>query len=571
MEIIVFSILVFSLIGYYCFYAYILNGEKAFAPITIISFITLTVYLFGCFEKTNWGCVFTLILGGVFFIFFLYHRLKKREKKESNNLNVSTEMFILIGIIWCWTISRNTVPTHFDDFSHWLRICKIMHAEGGFPCTPDNDFPHYLPGTAVWIYYITSFIGYSTSNCYFSQMFINLACCVSLFGLSREDGLKKQAIQVLFVSTLSVVLCSLNITTYALLVDGLLGLVASSLFIMIYKQAQNRDSIGYTSIMIVSIFISLVKTSGLFLVFFVALAWVFFVKPENKKMATIKCIVQAFLLTLISFFFTLPYLMRSNKIYGTHSNFGKYLTKIQSEDGGHLKGVFYKFICKCFHISEMEPQMKMIWLMLLLSIIVIIVFVHKEKAYKKRGRLIILYAITITVLYLLGLLATYMTFDESEANSEHLACFYRYVGTLTIFVSVVVITCLEEFFNNTRMHYYITVTIVMITINCFLGFDMGYIWGFKEYKPVENYTTDIWEYLSENYEEKWTYNDEPYILITTSNKKDFNDYYRLFRVLQMYFRSMRCGVYSIGDLTAEELQILSTYDQVMYFDNTGEE
>ena len=58
-------------------------------------------------------------------------------------------LYMAIGIIWIFVITADLGVSHPDDFSHWFKICRIMHFESAYPSTPDLNFSTYPPATAT--------------------------------------------------------------------------------------------------------------------------------------------------------------------------------------------------------------------------------------------------------------------------------------------------------------------------------------------------------------------------------------------------------------------------------------
>jgi hypothetical protein len=164
-----------------------------------------------------------------------------------------------------------------------------------------------------------------------------------------------------------------------------------------------------------------------------------------------------------------------------------------------------------------------------------------------------------------GLLATYFTFDPSEANENVLVCFYRYSGTLTIVVVFVMIyyllTRLEIYdFDKAKEFIYGGLVLGAVCIVCvFSGFSPFYIFGFEYYHPVEVYTMDMWKYLEANYEERWDYNTDIYIMYVDVDKKSYDNYGKIRHVLVTYFRSYCCGGVDIKEEN-EIVEILRLID-----------
>ena len=92
-------------------------------------------------------------------------------------------------------------------------------------------------------------------------------------------------------------------------------------------------------------------------------------------------------------------------------------------------------------------------------------------------------------------------------------------------------------------------SVTLFSVLCIvLGFEPWYIFGFNCYNAMEKYTTDAWEFLQNNYEERWDYNEDRYLVLVDVEKKEYDNFHKLEHVYTTFFRSRYCWVYDIKEL-----------------------
>ncbi|WP_072445980.1 hypothetical protein [Blautia sp. Marseille-P3201T] len=550
--------LVGAILGYYFYYNMRWKKKNAYFPIIVVSWITFVMYIAGVLECLKWG-TFSIVFIGWFLLFGIFVMTVKKKKLDFYIKAVfnSTIICMLIGLIWLWVITRGVGLSHYDDFSHWYRICKMMHVENAYPSQPDMYFPSYVPGTATWIYFITRFISFSAENCLFAQAILILSCCAVFLGVIGEKIEKKcKALSFIYVFVVSTILCAMNVSIYSLLVDTVLALIPLAVVVLIFNERDRMDIKLYFGVMLGACFTALVKTSGLLLVFFIALAWFMNVNQNNERKNVKKNIIISFLLTIIPFLCTRLYINRSVVIYGNISDtyqgvsLNRYLGIFSGKTFQDIVGIFGKYMSEIFKGSGMISQVKVIWICLAFMLIfyyALKYFHRKETVWVKN---IFLYVISFFVLYNIGLLFTYMfSMGENEANSTYLASFYRYMGTASIFITGIVAFVILYIIMNisvVKQKVMLAVSCIMFGILGMFYFDTGYVWGRDFEYQKENYTTDAWELCQKYVPESWEYNDYSYLVLWNSD--DFQDSGKIWWLMSAYLRSVHIETYNLEDL-----------------------
>lgn len=546
-----------AITGYYIFYTMVLKQKEAFFPFAFIAVSVTLIYIFGCAELLDIGCVSVILLGVCLLagsILFLY---RKKEKTDISVFLNPTVIFMIVGIIWCYVLSRGIYPSHYDDFSHWLKICKTMHADSSYPNTPECYFQNYVPGTATWIWYVTGITGYTPQNCYFAQMVLNLACCTAMLSaLDKKSSLVKKMVVTALCGLLSILLCSMDVTTYSLLVDGLLGLAASA--VVLYAAASENEGCSirrFFIMLIMCIFLALIKASGAFLVIFSVIAYFGSMMKDKEKNGRLKPVLYSAAVAVIPYLCTLLYIGRAKRIFGSgtwkQGAAQTYGNIISGWDAERFAQISKRFLKECFDLVNAWPQIRILWAVLAAIIVIARIKKHKKDT-DGQWKFVSIYIPAVILLWQLGVLFTFFTFGEQEANGETLISIERYTGTVSILaVSVLSFYLIKRMTAAEKEKSFMGQAGIFSGVSLILclglGFHPAYIFGFEHY-DFKMFTTDAWEYLEANYPERWDYNDDGYVMLIDVEQKDYDNYLKLIHVLTTYFRTTNCNVYDIKDL-----------------------
>ena len=138
-------------------------------------------------------------------------------------VTAGTIFFGLMGV-FLFVLLYHDKFLHYDNFSHWALVVKVMLAENRFPNFLDTNimFQSYPPGSAAFIYYIVKAAGIGPEwlQMYAQAIFMaGMAACLFAFA-------GKQPVRILMAAVLAVMLLAGNMPLYDLLVDTQLPLAA---------------------------------------------------------------------------------------------------------------------------------------------------------------------------------------------------------------------------------------------------------------------------------------------------------------------------------------------------------
>ncbi len=96
------------------------------------------------------------------------------------HLDVPLVLFV-VGAALFWLIHQDSHFTYYDEFSHWGIFLKELYYNHAFWADgPHIRHPRYVPGPALWAYFVISPGAYSEGAAYFAQ-FLLLLAPVTLF------------------------------------------------------------------------------------------------------------------------------------------------------------------------------------------------------------------------------------------------------------------------------------------------------------------------------------------------------------------------------------------------------
>lgn len=505
-----------SLIGYYWAYRFFFDADEAFFPVVYISAMTVVTYLFGLLGFLQAGVLATEVIGAVLLLLTLVMKRKKLTLKNVLDGFINpTSIVMLIGIVWAYVITRNVGLSHSDDYSHWYRICRAMSAENTYPSTPDIIFVTYPPGTATWIYFFTRTVGFSVPNCFWAQSILNLSgCCTLLHAVSKVSGFKEKAVKTAMIAVASAFLCSLNLSTYTLVVDACLGIIAVAAAIYMLNADLTRKR-SVVMVILLLTFLNLIKISGVLFEIFVL--FLCLLLRGKRSRITAKGFLTGFAVSVVPAVIGLLYRIRNSQVYTNIESSeqaissDRYFSILASKSNEDIL-LYTKTFIKALDPFNALPQITVLYCCLLAVLLLALV---KKDTRSTLGR-IALNLVCSGVVYLAMLYLTYLL-SMNLWETLSLNSFYRYAGTLSIYFAGLVIYYFILKINITESRFYLkalTFSFLLVVIGqVFFGYE--FLFGKQqELYPELGFVTDTpWKALEACSEEVMVYNDESYYII----------------------------------------------------------
>lgn len=232
-------------LGYFSWLHRRLAIDFAFIPGIAFSLITATVFLSGILNVLPLTVVTIVFCGSLLLVFeWRSHHERLKATLREPALWMMAGATVYVG----WVV-RGQRFTHYDNFSHWALVVRVMLTENRFPTFEDPVvvFQSYPLGSASFIYLVSKVLGSSESVMMLSQGVLILGFVVGLMGISRRHRI---AAGVLTVGTFAVVL-SYNIPLDSLLVDSLLAAITGYLllFVVVHRARLMELLLPFTAIL----------------------------------------------------------------------------------------------------------------------------------------------------------------------------------------------------------------------------------------------------------------------------------------------------------------------------------
>ena len=549
-----------SLAGYALLYRKRLALPMCFFPAVCFSGMAVAVYLFGLLDLLGPGCLIAAAGGWAALILC-------RDRDWRALADPSLLLFVF-GTVWLFVITRGVMPSHWDDLTHWFRICAVMDADGTLPTAPDIRFYTYVPGTAVWIHLVTRFTGFNEANCYFAQGLLDLAGVVCLFApFARAEDRKLRLLGLLPVGLGGILLCSMDVSTYVLLVDTVLALMPMAALLLALDGEEDR-SVLFSGCLLLC-FTALIKNSGLFLA---AATWI--LACLRRRFPLRRWLASAALWAALPALLHRLYGLRAARYYADGAlqdpqamDSGRYLRILGEKSPqslAKLRGDFLRAVTD----TGGEPAVRAVWLWL--AVFLVLALLALALGRREEGARVLRHwaaGLCLAAAWCGGLLATYV-FSMSVEEADRLACFYRYFGTIAIYLvgagTYLLLRAAVDGGGRTVLSVLASVLLIVYTQS---SFSTGYLWGYAHYEPVEPYSTDIWAAFRRCVPPDRQYTETSYLIMWDADEFARNTPALFRNTATIYLRSTHVRGIPIqdfaGGVSEEELRKLSDYDYLV--------
>ena len=567
MNILMTFLLVLSFAGFYLAFRTYVKDNPAVFPVLFIAGSSVISYVFGLAGLLKLGAYIVIVIGITLIPVSIVKQIETGNRNIFKLFMEPSLLFMLVGLVWAYFITRNVGLSHPDDFSHWYKICKVLHADNAFPTNIDIRFTTYTPGTATWIYFFTNASGFSVPNCLWAQSLINLACCCSFFSaLPSKSSTSTKAFIYAGISACSVLLCAIDVSTYSLLVDCTLPLLALAIVFYLYDNEFMLDKISIPVLIALMAFMELTKFSGLIFAMFILILYI--AKAQKKKL------VPVLVTFLLPVGLTLLYRLRNSFIYANINisnqavSVERYSQLLSAKTSESIITTVVNVFAMAFNPAGAYAQVSVVWICFL--VLLVLVLLHKLKKIGGDYLDLLKYSFVVYFLYVFFLALTYL-FSMNAYEAETLSCCFRYMGSIAVFI--VGLFCYQLMKNmalseDKKMPVKMSAFIVLTVVFGHLMFGYNYIYsGKQQYSPHEFFIDSTpWNKLSEYAEEKMEFTDAKYLVIWDESYLADSHYapFQVDYVAGAYLRSVKVTSIMMSEIE-ENKELISEYadDQII--------
>jgi hypothetical protein len=499
--------------------------HPAFIPVFLFSSITTLVFTAGVFGYMPLMVDLIYYSGWLLAAYYVYRIVSKQYQVEKLLVPSTISFLVLSGVMM--VLLKDMIYLHYDNFSHWALIVKEMARINRLPDhTTMITFENYPPGSAVFIYFIGSIVGFTEGRELMAQAFLLVSNIVVLLVFCQW---KRPAHLLLSILASVILLIVIQGNIYNLLVDTLLGVIAVSISIIAYYYRADWKKSLLVNTPLLSLLL-LVKDSGkiFFLVnvlIILAFVYSYQVKTQafmSSKMKTLA--VAVFCIVLV------PLCM--NILWGDYTKQAYPDTTAEDHKFALTKDRFLAIDKTDEAAMSIGPKLleastslesnnvQAIFILNAVSFLFIVATYMKKRTIPKRLLYAALFVNLFYFLYIASLYVMYL-FLMPEKEAIRLAGFGRYQSTVVIyFIGIMMTALILEWSKATFQEKPI------YKVAAILGLGFLFLYPFYEHVPTITTRPDV--LTSIRWEVKQLYGqikkEKPTVLYYSPASKDDRGY-----------------------------------------------
>ena len=323
-----------------------LKVPNTFSLAITFTFIGLYIFILGIINMMKLGSLILIFLSIIYFIYLIYKKelnidYFKNSLKNPINIIVII-MFILITIISC-----NLHLIHYDNYSHWGLIVRVLFDFDRLPNFENSYvlFKGYQPGSACFIYLMGLLCGKKDYVMILGQNYLVFAYFSVLFNFikNKKDILKALLLVCFYIFV--IVTCSFSYSD--LLVDTLIGLMLIVGLLIVNHYKKDLWEV-FIYVLPITVYLLLVKNIGLVLAGFICL-YILYISFKDKKLKEgIKYVIY---IGLILLFVLFVWNSHVSLVYGHWALNTKHSLSLQNIYTS-LKAIGFTIEDKCYTYGE---------------------------------------------------------------------------------------------------------------------------------------------------------------------------------------------------------------------------
>ncbi len=434
--------------------------DKIFSLALTFTFIGLYLFILGIINMMKLGSLILIFLAIIYFIYLIY----KKEitiKSIFNSLKNPINLIMIIMFILITIVSSNLHLIHYDNYSHWGLIVRVLFDFDRLPNFENNYllFKGYQPGSACFIYLMGLLCGKKDYVMIIGQNYLVFVYFSVLFNCIKN---KKDILKGLLLVCFYIFIVVTSYISYNnLLVDTLVGVIfiVGLLIVEHYKKDLKKVFIYTIPVMV---YLLLVKNIGLVLDGFICL-YILFISFKDKKLKEgIKYVVYSGLILL---FVLLVWQSHVSLVYGHWALNTKHSLSLQNIYVS-LQNIGFDNIISfikmyLLNLISFKNNLPNVYMLILNIVCFILLFLVKDK--KKTFRYILLLDGIYLFYYLLLGFMYILSMPPEEAKV--LAGYSRYMMTIVDVVVGLFIVYLFKYKDEIKYKntFIIFISILLLT------------------------------------------------------------------------------------------------------------
>ncbi len=419
--------------------AYLRRKTRAvwpFVPLLTVCCISVLMYAAGLLNFMPWMTA-ALVIFGVYQAF--RQALALRQKLSLRALTRDPGrwypvLFCAVGVLYILYYTRGGRYPDGDTMTHWGVIVREMCELHRLPNFSSREiiYQSYPPGTACFLYFVCTVVGYYESMTMMAQALIVLSCLLAPFGLVRRNA---RGAQYAALTLFAAYALQFNVALDDLKVDNLLPLVTlAAICLTLYYWKEPRKALWFA--LPVLCFLILIKNSSPIYCLFVAALLFCMVRaagPDRGLRRTFwGCAVAAPAFTL--FVWHCHTQMVFVNASGTrHSTSVSEMVKIFGDRTPEdIATICSNFFIRWFHpVPEIMPNGSGEWPALLVLALLVICALYTRKYRPKQLMKTCGGVLAGYVLYKFCLLGMYL-FNLPDQDALYVGAYERYTASIAI-------------------------------------------------------------------------------------------------------------------------------------------
>lgn len=402
-----------------------LKVPNIFSLAVTFTLIGLYMFVLGILNMMKLGALILIFLSIIYFIYLIYKKeltIKYFKDCLKNPINIiMIIMFILITIVSC-----NLHLIHYDNYSHWGLIIRVLFDFDRLPNFENSYvmFKGYQPGSACFIYLVGLLCGKKDYVMILGQNYLIFAYFSVLFNyIKNKKDILKALLLVCFYIFIAVT-CGYGYNN--LLVDSLIGLILIVGLLIVHHFKDDLNKV-FLYVLPITIYLLLVKNIGLVLAGFICL-YILYLSFKNKNLKEgVKYVLYIGLILLVVL---LIWNSHVSLVYGhwalntKHSlSLQNIYTSLKAIGFTNIFNFIKMYLLNLFKLCNNLPNVYMLVLNIV-GIIFICLVKNKKKVF---NYLLLLNGIYLFYYFILGVMYIFsMPWEEAKV----LAGYTRYMMTI---------------------------------------------------------------------------------------------------------------------------------------------